>query len=147
MSQWLPPPGTDEKQLKLYLGQRIRASHLLIKHRESRRPSSWREANITRTKEEAREILEQHRATILDKNNEITLPELAKVESDDSSAVKSGTLGEFGFGQMQMPFWNASAKLKKNEISEIVETASGLHLIQRWNDDPEPEVASNAELA
>jgi parvulin-like peptidyl-prolyl isomerase len=38
---------------------------------------------------------------------------------------------------MQMPFWNASAKLKKNEISEIVETASGLHLIQRWNDDPE----------
>jgi hypothetical protein len=27
----------------------VRASHLLVKHRDSRRPSSWKEANITRT--------------------------------------------------------------------------------------------------
>ena len=35
----------------------VRASHLLVKHKDSRRPSSWREENITRTKEEALEIL------------------------------------------------------------------------------------------
>lgn len=27
----------------------VRASHLLVKHRDSRRPSSWKEPNITRT--------------------------------------------------------------------------------------------------
>ncbi|CAH2224623.1 jg22253, partial [Pararge aegeria aegeria] len=35
----------------------VQCSHLLIKHADSRRPSSWREANITRTKEEALEML------------------------------------------------------------------------------------------
>ena len=35
----------------------VQASHLLVKHRDSRRPSSWREENITRSKEEAMEIL------------------------------------------------------------------------------------------
>ena len=36
---------------------KVQASHLLVKHRDSRRPSSWREDKITRTKEEALEIL------------------------------------------------------------------------------------------
>ncbi len=40
------------------VGKQVRASHLLIKHRDSRRPSSWKDANITRTKEEALRILE-----------------------------------------------------------------------------------------
>ena len=28
----------------------VRASHLLVKHRDSRRPSSWKEPAVTRTK-------------------------------------------------------------------------------------------------
>ena len=36
----------------------FQASHLLVKHRESRRPASWRSDNITRSKEEALEILQ-----------------------------------------------------------------------------------------
>ena len=35
----------------------MQASHLLVKHRDSRRPSSWKESNITRSKEEALQIL------------------------------------------------------------------------------------------
>lgn len=31
----------------------VQASHVLVKHRESRRPSSWKSEKITRTKEEA----------------------------------------------------------------------------------------------
>ena len=37
---------------------KVRASHLLVKHKDSRRPSSWREENITRTKEDALTILQ-----------------------------------------------------------------------------------------
>lgn len=37
--------------------EQVQCSHLLVKHKDSRRPSSWREDNITRTKEEALELV------------------------------------------------------------------------------------------
>lgn len=69
---------------------KIRCSHLLVKHRDSRRPSSWREAEITRSKEEAREILRGHQERIL--QGEARLGDLATSESDCSSARKKGDL-------------------------------------------------------
>ena len=38
--------------------------HLLVKHRGSRRPSSWKSPQITRTKEEALEMLASYRQRI-----------------------------------------------------------------------------------
>ena len=49
-SQWDKPSGGAEEG-------KVRASHLLVKHDESRRPSSWRQDKITRSKDEALEIL------------------------------------------------------------------------------------------
>ena len=37
--------------------QQVQASHILVKHKESRRPSSWKQENISRSKDEALEIL------------------------------------------------------------------------------------------
>lgn len=56
-SRWEPPAGTDTEKLKLYMAKyhttsldaqpappgKIRAAHLLVKHNQSRRASSWRE--------------------------------------------------------------------------------------------------------
>ena len=39
--------------------------------------------------------------------------------------------GFFGHGDMQKEFEDAAFRLKKGQISDIVDTASGLHLIQR----------------
>lgn len=39
--------------------------------------------------------------------------------------------GFFGHGDMQKEFENAAFDLKPGDVSEIVDTASGLHLIQR----------------
>lgn len=50
-SQWDRPTAPAEKAAM------VQCSHLLVKHRDSRRPSSWREENITRSKEEAIKIL------------------------------------------------------------------------------------------
>jgi len=108
---------------------KIRASHLLVKHRDSRRPSSWREAEITRTKEEAMSIILGHEQRI--RSGQTSLGELAVSESDCSSARKMGDLGYFGKGDMQKEFEEAAFQLKPGEISHVVETASGLHLIER----------------
>ena len=53
-SQWEMPTEPAEAGPE---DEKVQASHLLVKHKDSRRPSSWREENISRTKEEALEIL------------------------------------------------------------------------------------------
>lgn len=146
VSRWEPPAGTDTDRLKHYMAAhhssanragnlptapegKIRAAHLLVKHRDSRRPSSWREADITRSKDEAASIIREHEQRI--KSGSVSLGELALTESDCSSARKRGDLGYFGKGDMQKEFEEAAFALKPGEISSVVETASGLHLIER----------------
>ncbi|KAG8627470.1 hypothetical protein KVT40_004953 [Elsinoe batatas] len=108
---------------------KIRASHLLVKHRDSRRPSSWREAKITRSKDEAMSIILGHETRI--RSGTTSLGDLATTESDCSSSRKRGDLGFFGRGDMQKEFEEAAFALKPGEVSHVVETASGLHLIER----------------
>jgi len=137
VSTWDPPLSKDElRDLPgaHYLDQpaQIRASHLLIKHKESRRPSSWKDSTITRSKEEAITILRQHQDEIDGASNKSEkFGELAKVHSDCSSHDKDGDLGKFARGQMQKPFEEAAFALKVGEISDIVSTESGVHIIMR----------------
>ena len=61
-----------------------------------------------------------------------TFEELARTESDCSSAKRGGDLGFFGRRKMQPAFEEASFALKVGELTkEIVETSSGVHLILR----------------
>lgn len=96
------------------------------------------QSNITRTKEEARQILEGIKKSMeLESESEpISLGKLARTESDCSSARTEGDLGYFGRGEMQKEFEDAAFALKPGEISGIVDTASGLHLIERLVDIP-----------
>ena len=101
----------------------------MVKHNESRRASSWRQENITRTKEEANELLKGYREQIV--SGESSFAELASKYSDCSSAKKGGDLGSFGRGAMQKPFEDAAFGLKIGELSEPVWTDSGVHIILR----------------
>ena len=65
------------------------------------------------------------------KKGDVSLGELALTESDCSSARKRGDLGYFGRGDMQKEFEEAAFALQPGDISGIVDTASGLHLIER----------------
>ena len=57
--------------------------------------------------------------------------ELAKVHSDDLvSAVQNGDLGWISPGDVVPPFAKAMAELDINEISQIVKTRFGVHIIQ-----------------
>lgn len=75
------------------------------------------------------EIILKYEAKV--RSGEISLGELAVTESDCNSAKKAGDLGFFGRGVMQREFEEASFSLQPGEMSHVVETASGYHLIER----------------
>ncbi|ETW06661.1 hypothetical protein H310_02846 [Aphanomyces invadans] len=124
---------------KKHSESQVQVMHLLVKHVESRRPASWRQDPITRSKEVARSRLEGLRDQILlagknqDNPNALKekFQELATTESDCSSAKRGGDLGKFGKGKMQPSFEKASFALRVGELSDIVESDSGLHIILR----------------
>ncbi|XP_022896747.1 peptidyl-prolyl cis-trans isomerase Pin1 [Olea europaea var. sylvestris] len=113
--------------------QQVRASHILIKHQGSRRKASWKDPDgriiSTTTKEVAITQLKALRDDIL--SGKASFDEVATRLSDCSSAKRGGDLGPFGRGQMQKPFEDATFALKIGEISDIVDTDSGVHIIMR----------------
>lgn len=111
-SQWELPTAPAKNETS-----EIEASHLLVKHSGSRRPSSHREEKITRSKSEAREMLEKYRKKI--ESGEADFAELAQKYSDCSSYKKGGSLGKFKRGVMQKPFEDAAFGNKKFKIFQI----------------------------
>jgi peptidyl-prolyl cis-trans isomerase NIMA-interacting 1 len=85
--------------------------------------------NITRTKEEAIEILRGYQAQIDGSPGKFA--ELASLHSDCSSHSNGGDLGWFGHGQMQKPFEDAAYGLEVGNISDVISSDSGVHLVLR----------------
>ena len=106
----------------------VRASHILVKHAGSRRPASWRCESITLTKAEAIAKLEKIRAAVVADGSQFEA--IAAVESDCSSAKNGGDLGPFKRGAMQKPFEDASFALDVGQLSGIVDTDSGVHIVR-----------------
>ncbi|PSS21359.1 Peptidyl-prolyl cis-trans isomerase [Actinidia chinensis var. chinensis] len=112
---------------------KVRASHILIKHQGSRRKASWKDPEgriiTATTREAAVSQLKALRDDIVSGNAKFE--DVAACHSDCSSAKRGGDLGSFGKGQMQKPFEEATYALKVGEISDIVDTDSGVHIIMR----------------
>lgn len=128
----------NKRQRKTTTPSQVRVLHILKKHKDSKRPASWRSHNrpITITKEQAREeldgLLEILREDADNPSNLIaTFKELASQESDCSSAKRKGDLGMFGRKKMRPEFEEAAFGLDVDQLSGIVETASGVHILLR----------------
>lgn len=74
--------------------------------------------------EKANDILKMVR-----ENNE-SFEELAKKYSEDITAVNGGDLGYFSIGQMVPEFEKTAFSLKQGEVSDIVKTRFGYHIIR-----------------
>jgi peptidyl-prolyl cis-trans isomerase C len=62
--------------------------------------------------------------------------EMAKANSNCPSRTKGGDLGYFEKGRMVPEFANVAFSLKEGEISEVVETSFGYHVIQVYGKKP-----------
>ncbi|KAL7543267.1 hypothetical protein ACHAXR_012575 [Thalassiosira sp. AJA248-18] len=114
------------------MAEQVRTAHLLIKHTGSRNPVSRRTgAPVTLSPEDALAELQSFEARIKSEGIESAFPKYAAQRSDCSSHRNNGDLGSFGRGMMQKPFEDASFGLNVGEMSGIVDTDSGYHLIYR----------------
>lgn len=103
ITQWDPPVADEAVKSNKSPSNKVHVHHLLIKHCNSRRPSSWRQEVITCSESEALEEIKRIRSEIYEADDGIF--EAFKVKagerSDCSSAKRGGDLGYFGLGEMQ----------------------------------------------
>lgn len=121
----LSPVTEDEKKQeyetnkdKLNVPDEVMASHILIKADEKSTPEE---------KRIAKEKIEALRARVVSGED---FAKLAKENSEDGSAPNGGDLGYFRKGQMVKPFEDAAFGLEKDQISGVVETQFGYHIIK-----------------
>ncbi len=98
--------------------ERVRARHILL-------------STANKPKEEVPKIQAQAEALLKQIKAGGDFAELAKKNSQDpGSAQKGGDLGWVSRGQMVKPFEDAAFALKPNEISNVITTEYGFHIIQ-----------------
>ncbi|CAF2707437.1 unnamed protein product [Rotaria sp. Silwood2] len=134
-SQWEHPNSMNNKSSsgrKATNGGQVQVLHILIKHTGSRNPKNYKGETITRSKTEARKKLDEIINELKDADDlETTFRRIAKDKSDCSSGQRGGDLGMFGRGAMQKAFEEVSFALDVNEMSDVVDSDSGLHVILR----------------
>jgi peptidyl-prolyl cis-trans isomerase D len=134
----------NESDLKSYYDQNVarlsgneerRASHILISA-----PKDAPAADRQKAKARADELLQEVRKT------PDSFAELAKKNSQDTgSAANGGDLDFFARGAMVKPFEDAAFAMKKGDISEVVESDFGFHII-KLTDVKTPKQRSFEEL-
>ncbi|MCA9410230.1 MAG: peptidylprolyl isomerase [Candidatus Omnitrophica bacterium] len=121
----LPDPSEDT--LKTYYDEHlddyasdetVAASHILI---------GFDQGDTDEAKAAKKEEAEEIRKELVGGADFATL---AKEHSSCPSKEKGGSLGEFGKGQMVPPFEEAAFALEPGEISDVVETQFGYHVIK-----------------
>ncbi len=110
----------EENAAKYQGNEQRQASHILIGFNSNATAEEKAAA-----KEKAESILKQVKAN--PKNFEKLAIEFSQ---DTGSAAKGGDLGSFGRGAMVKPFENAAFSMKVGDISDLVESEFGYHIIK-----------------
>jgi len=113
--------------------EQVKARHILIAPKGSPAAQSGKKEL---TDDEAKAKAEDLRKQLLAGAN---FDELAKKESDDTgSGARGGDLGSFGHGQMVPEFETAAFSAKVGEVTPVVKTQFGYHIIKVEAHDSTP---------
>ena len=128
-------PGPSDGDVKEFFDknpdkfEQVRASHILIAV-----PQGADQAAVEKARTKAENVLKQAKSGK-------DFADLARKNSDDGSKAKGGDLDYFLRGQMVPQFTDAAFALKPGEISDIVQTQFGFHIIKLTDRrGPSPEV-------
>lgn len=103
----------------------VSAKHILVMHAKSKEKPE----HISRSREEA---LKRAQECLVKLRGGSDWNALVKEYSDEpGSDDRHGDLGLFARGQMVKPFSDAAFELRIGQVSEVVETPYGFHIIQR----------------
>jgi peptidyl-prolyl cis-trans isomerase C len=123
----------EEHQSDMKKPERVEASHILVKSSPSDSAEKKAEAR-RRIEEAARRVRSGEDFAVL-----------AKQYSDDGTASQGGQLGNIQRGQTVPSFEEAAFRLHAGEVSEVVESPYGYHLIKVTNrTDPAPATLDEA---
>ncbi len=113
----------DENPKEFLLPERVRASHILVSTRPTDPNTDPNQLKV-QAKQKAEELLQKAKSGA-------DFAALAKETSEDpGSKANGGDLGLFPRGQMVKPFEDAAFALQAGEISNLVETQFGYHIIK-----------------
>ena len=104
------------------MSDQVRASHILLMYQGS---SS---STASRSKEDAATQIADLKTQI---EGGAEFADIARDNSDCPSGAQGGDLGMFGRGQMVPEFETATFAMEVGDLSDVVETDFGYHLIQR----------------
>ncbi len=108
-----------EENIEIYKEKKkVKARHILFKLEQNAS-----EEDEKKVKARAQEVLEKAR-----KGEDFAT--LAKTYSEGPTKEKGGDLGTFTQGQMVKPFEEAAFKMKEGEVSDLVKTSFGYHIIK-----------------
>ncbi|TGU74943.1 peptidylprolyl isomerase [Geomonas terrae] len=109
----------EENKLKQFTqGERLKVSHILI--------GVAKDASI----DAKRQAMEKAMAVLKRVKGGEPFADVAKKESTSPTKDQGGSIGIIGRGQTMPPFEKAAFALKPGEISNVVETALGYHVIK-----------------
>ena len=105
--------------------EKVHTRHILVRYKGAKNA----DAKIKRNKADALKLAEKLHAAASTAGADFAA--LAMKESEDSSAECGGDLGPVGRGMFAVPYEAAAFALKPGELSAVVESDFGYHLIQR----------------
>ena len=115
---------TRERRILASQPSQIGAKHLLIMHDDS----TSKPPGLQRTRAQA---LARAKEALLKIRGGTPFDEVVKQYTDEPGGVeRAGDLGVFDRGTMVKPFADAAFALKIGEVSEVVETKYGFHIIR-----------------
>jgi NIMA-interacting peptidyl-prolyl cis-trans isomerase 1 len=106
--------------------ERVTASHILFSYQGASRARP----EVSRSKAEAKALAEKVLGRL--RRGALTFEDAVARYSDDAgSAERKGALGSFGRAAMVKPFAQAAFALQPDQLSDVIETDFGFHIIWR----------------